>query len=322
MLCLRPGKWNRLNPLPGVGHNQNILQFIFNNDEPWQLLLISIVMLLVAGWEIHLRQEYRLKRRQSLWIGTVSLFISSFFLTWFSLQIIIMPEPWYTPQYAIPLLEEYIELGIMKIIPKSAAKVILPMACIHKKEKTRIVVDGKPINMYTPAMNFKPAKIEEVKYTMFPDSRVLSQDAWHAFFQLKCTPQQALNQCVEFWHPVYQRYITCSFVTVFFCGKLSCYWYVQLDKVINKFFKLKGLLLNDFYDDAIFYAQNHRLSAGVLGSFIKRIYYGCGRLLKESKTDLLYGAYTFKFCGFQWNRWLGQDYCHPRAEAEVRGPWD
>lgn len=81
-----------------------ILQYIFNNDEPWQLLLISIVMLLLAGWEIHLRQEYRLKRRQSLWIGTVSLFISTFFLTWFSLQIVIMPDPWYTPQYSIPLL--------------------------------------------------------------------------------------------------------------------------------------------------------------------------------------------------------------------------
>jgi len=81
-----------------------ILQFIFNNDEPWQLLLISIVMLLIAGWEIHLRQEYRLKRRQSLWIGTLSLSITTFFLTWFSLQVVIMPEPWYTPQYAIPML--------------------------------------------------------------------------------------------------------------------------------------------------------------------------------------------------------------------------
>ena len=55
-------------------------------------------------------------------------------------------------EYAIPVLEEYIELGILKIIPKSAARVILPMACIHKPEKTRIVVDGRPINMYTPAM--------------------------------------------------------------------------------------------------------------------------------------------------------------------------
>ncbi|MBF0265106.1 MAG: iron export ABC transporter permease subunit FetB [Gammaproteobacteria bacterium] len=81
-----------------------ILQFIFNNEEPWQILLISIVMLLIAGWEIHLRQEYRIRRRQSLWIATTSLFITTFFLTWFSLQIVIMPEPWYTPQYAVPLL--------------------------------------------------------------------------------------------------------------------------------------------------------------------------------------------------------------------------
>ena len=62
--------------------------------------------------------------------------------------------------------------------------------------------------------------------------------------------------------------------------------------------------MNSFYDDAEFYSQNNKLSTAVLGSFIKRIYYACGRLLNEKKTDLLVGSHTFKFCGFLWNSTL------------------
>ena len=57
----------------------------------------------------------------------------------------------------------------------------------------------------------------------------------------------------------------------------------------------------EFYDDSFFLSQNHRLFAGVLGSFIKRVYYHVGRQLREHKTDLLYGKYECKFRGFLWN---------------------
>lgn len=81
-----------------------ILQFIFNAKSFTQIMLISSVMLLVAGWEINARQKYRLTNGAGLKIATLSLFISSFLVTWFALQIIISPQPWYSPQYAIPLL--------------------------------------------------------------------------------------------------------------------------------------------------------------------------------------------------------------------------
>ena len=84
-----------------IGH---ILQFIFNANSLSQVMLISSIMLLVAGWEINARQKYRLTQRAGLKIATLSLFISSFLVTWFALQIIISPQPWYSPQYAIPLL--------------------------------------------------------------------------------------------------------------------------------------------------------------------------------------------------------------------------
>ena len=204
---------------------------------------------------------------------------------------------------ALDTLHEYISLGILKIIPESAAKVILPMSCLVNNEtgKVRVVVDGKPINNRTPAMKFTPNKQEAVKSTLFRKSRVLTQDAKHAFFQLKTTPEQALYQCVKFYYPPAGKEIVCSFITEFFGGKLSCYRYKKMEDVINNFFVLCGIKLNAFYDDAVFYAKDDSLHAAVLGSFIKRIYYGCGRILKEQKTDLLYGSYIFKFCGFLWN---------------------
>ena len=84
-----------------IGH---ILQFVFNAKSLSQILLIASIMLLVAGWEINARQKYQLTERAGLKIATLSLFVSSFLVTWFALQIIIAPHPWYSPQYAIPLL--------------------------------------------------------------------------------------------------------------------------------------------------------------------------------------------------------------------------
>ena len=126
---------------------------------------------------------------------------------------------------ALSVLHEYISLGILKVIPESAAKVILPMSCLVNSEtgKIRVVVDGKPINNSTPAMKFTPNKQDALKSTIIERSRVLTQDAMHAFFQLKCTPEQALYQCVKFYYPPAGREIVCAFVTEFFGGKLSCY---------------------------------------------------------------------------------------------------
>jgi len=81
-----------------------VLNFVFDSHNIWFIGFISLIMLLVAGWEINLRQKYRLKRNLGFKIGVLALFISSFTLTWLALQFIVVPEPWYHPQYAIPLL--------------------------------------------------------------------------------------------------------------------------------------------------------------------------------------------------------------------------
>ncbi len=66
--------------------------------------LMSAVMLLMAGREVMARQQRRFGGWWGYGLGTLSMFVSSFTLTVYALIAVIGTEPWYTPQYAIPLL--------------------------------------------------------------------------------------------------------------------------------------------------------------------------------------------------------------------------
>lgn len=81
-----------------------ILKIIFNSNNLFLLLAIAAVMLVVAGFEINSRQKYPLKRWIGFKVGTSALFISSFAMALLTLMVIVAPTPWYSPQYAIPLL--------------------------------------------------------------------------------------------------------------------------------------------------------------------------------------------------------------------------
>jgi putative ABC transport system permease protein len=81
-----------------------ILKSIFSYVHLGWITLLAIVMLLIAGREVMSRQKYRLKGWWGFGLGTLSMFISSFSITLIALNVIINVDPWYTPQYAIPLL--------------------------------------------------------------------------------------------------------------------------------------------------------------------------------------------------------------------------
>jgi putative ABC transport system permease protein len=81
-----------------------ILKSIFSYVHLGWISLLSIIMLLMAGREVMARQKYRLKGWWGFGIGTLSMFVSSFSITLIALTVIVNVEPWYTPQYAIPLL--------------------------------------------------------------------------------------------------------------------------------------------------------------------------------------------------------------------------
>ena len=81
-----------------------VLEALFSSSGFYWIALMALVMLLVAGREVVARQDRRLKGWWAFGIGTGSMFVSSFAVTVLALTVVIGPEPWYAPQYAIPLL--------------------------------------------------------------------------------------------------------------------------------------------------------------------------------------------------------------------------
>ncbi len=81
-----------------------VLKALFANANLGWVMLMALIMLLVAGREVMARQERRFKGWLGYAVGTISMFLSSFAVTVFALVVILGEDPWYTPQYAIPLL--------------------------------------------------------------------------------------------------------------------------------------------------------------------------------------------------------------------------
>ncbi|MDF0749246.1 iron export ABC transporter permease subunit FetB [Marinobacter sp. 71-i] len=81
-----------------------VLEALFASSEFYWIALLAVVMLLVAGREVVARQGRRLRGWWAFGIGTGAMFVSSFTVTILALTVVIGPDPWYAPQYAIPLL--------------------------------------------------------------------------------------------------------------------------------------------------------------------------------------------------------------------------
>ena len=81
-----------------------VLKALFAHAHPGWVGLMALVMLLVAGREVMARQRRRLKGWWGYGVGTVSMFVSTFCITALALVLVIGVEPWYEPQYSIPLL--------------------------------------------------------------------------------------------------------------------------------------------------------------------------------------------------------------------------
>ena len=81
-----------------------VLKVLFENASLVWVTILAFIMLLIAGREVMVRQEYRFRGWRGYAMGTFSMFLSSFAVTVFALVVILGDDPWYTPQYAIPLL--------------------------------------------------------------------------------------------------------------------------------------------------------------------------------------------------------------------------
>ncbi len=81
-----------------------VLKALFANVHLGWVALMGIVMLLAAGREVMRRQQRRFRGAWGYGLGTLSMFISAFSVTLLVLLTVLGAEPWYEPQYSIPLL--------------------------------------------------------------------------------------------------------------------------------------------------------------------------------------------------------------------------
>lgn len=80
------------------------LELLFAHAHLGWVLLMSVVMLSVAAREVRQRQSHRLRGWAGYGLGAAAMFASSFTLVLLALTLVVRPDPWYQPQYAIPLL--------------------------------------------------------------------------------------------------------------------------------------------------------------------------------------------------------------------------
>ena len=81
-----------------------ILNWVFARSTPLWVLGLWVVMLMVAGWEVMQRQKHKMSGWHGYGIGAAAMLFSSFSISLLALTLVISVKPWYTPQYAIPLL--------------------------------------------------------------------------------------------------------------------------------------------------------------------------------------------------------------------------
>ncbi len=81
-----------------------VLKLLFEHPHFYWVGLMALIMLLAAGYEVMQRQNRRFLGWWGFGMGTTAIFFSSFLVNLFALFLLIEADPWYTPQYAIPLL--------------------------------------------------------------------------------------------------------------------------------------------------------------------------------------------------------------------------
>ena len=81
-----------------------VLTQLFNRVALGWTALVAAVMIGFAGYEIMARQESKLTGIWRYGLGTVTMLITALLVTLLALTVLVRPEPWYEPRYAIPLL--------------------------------------------------------------------------------------------------------------------------------------------------------------------------------------------------------------------------
>jgi putative ABC transport system permease protein len=80
-----------------------VLKFVFAQTSPLWTLLMALVMVSVAGYELTQRQERRLRGWWAYGFGLTLLLVGGL-STLYAVAVVIGPEPWHAPRYVLPIL--------------------------------------------------------------------------------------------------------------------------------------------------------------------------------------------------------------------------
>ena len=81
-----------------------VIKALFALESPLWTGLMALVMVLAAGYEVHARQTRRFTGIWAYGLGTLSVTAGAGLVTLLALTVVVQPEPWYQPRYAVPLL--------------------------------------------------------------------------------------------------------------------------------------------------------------------------------------------------------------------------
>ena len=81
-----------------------VLTFVFAQTSPWWTVLIAVVMVAAAGYELMQRQERRFQDWWAYGLGNLTLLLVGGLATLYAVAVVIGPSPWYAPRYIIPIL--------------------------------------------------------------------------------------------------------------------------------------------------------------------------------------------------------------------------
>lgn len=81
-----------------------VLKGVFLQARLEWTLLFALVMLGVGAYEVFRRQKHRLKGGETAVVAVLGLMAAGFTVTLYALLALVGVQPWWSPQYAIPLL--------------------------------------------------------------------------------------------------------------------------------------------------------------------------------------------------------------------------
>ncbi len=81
-----------------------VLKTLFGLGSPWLTGLWVLFMLVFAGREVRARQASHIAGWWGYGIGAGAMALSAGVVAVFALSVLVRPDPWWAPQYALPLL--------------------------------------------------------------------------------------------------------------------------------------------------------------------------------------------------------------------------